>query len=134
MRKAGQEDRANKTLRAGQERGREEAEGIGWLWLTLLKWVIGYGYGYGNFYSLLWVAVFVGIGSLVLKFNTTGRVRGIWWRTFYSLDMILPLIRLDERNYKIALEGFARFYFYIHISIGYLLATFFVAGISGLTK
>jgi hypothetical protein len=134
MRKAGQEDRANKTLRAGQERGREEAEGIRWLWLTLLKWVIGYGYGYGNFYSLLWVAVFVVIGSLVLKFNTTARVRGIWWRTFYSFDMILPLIRLDERNYKIALEGFARFYFYIHITIGYLLATFFVAGISGLTK
>jgi hypothetical protein len=51
----------------------------------------------------------------------------------YALDMLLPIIRLREEHYKIELNGIARYYFYFHKLMGYLLGSFLVAGISGLT-
>ncbi len=52
----------------------------------------------------------------------------------YSLDMLLPIIKLRESHYKIDLAGYARYYFYFQITMGYVLASFLVAGLAGLTK
>jgi hypothetical protein len=52
----------------------------------------------------------------------------------YSLDMLLPIIRLNESHYDIILKGFAKYYFYGHIILGYVLASFLIAGLSGITK
>lgn len=54
---------------------------------------------------------------------------GLW----YSLDMLLPVIRLREKHYEVDLEGGVRYYFYVHKVVGYLLMFFVVAGLTGLT-
>ncbi len=69
-----------------------------------------------------------------MRINKEGKERNIGWCAFYSLDLLLPIIKLDERHYKIELEGVARYYFYFHIVIGFILASFVAAGISGLVQ
>ena len=53
---------------------------------------------------------------------------------FYSLDLLLPVIKLRERHYDVDLTGRTRYYFYFHQMMGYLLVSFLIAGLSGLTK
>jgi len=53
---------------------------------------------------------------------------------FYSLDMMLPVIHLRQRHYDVDLHGIVRYYFYFHQVMGYVLASFLIAGLSGLTK
>ena len=55
-------------------------------------------------------------------------------RFFYSLDLLLPVVRLREQHYDIDLQGRVRYYFYVHQIMGYVLASFLIAGLSGLTK
>jgi hypothetical protein len=52
----------------------------------------------------------------------------------YSFDMLLPVIKLRDAHYQIDLAGWPRYYFYVHKVAGFVLASFLVAGISGLTK
>ena len=52
----------------------------------------------------------------------------------YSLDMLIPVVRLREYHHKVELHGWARYYFYVHILAGYVLASFLIAGLAGLTK
>ena len=52
----------------------------------------------------------------------------------FSMDTLLPIIRLREKNYHIDLRGGLAYYFYFHKIIGYVLASFLIAGLSGLTK
>jgi hypothetical protein len=46
----------------------------------------------------------------------------------------LPIIKLRDAHYKIDLVGLPRYYFYGHKVAGYVLASFLIAGLSGLTK
>jgi hypothetical protein len=48
--------------------------------------------------------------------------------------MLLPIVKLNEQHYKIDLQGWVRYYFYFHKLMGYVLGSFIVAGLSGLTK
>jgi len=52
----------------------------------------------------------------------------------YSFDMLLPIIQLREKHKKIDLQGWPRYYFYTHKIMGYVLASFLIAGLAGLTK
>lgn len=132
LRKTGHESMSNNILYAGMERKRKEATWMYWFGLTLLKIFIGYGYRI--FYSLIWVIVFGAIGTLFIRFGKKSKEMKFHDCIFYSLDLLLPIIKLDERHYKIELEGPARFYFYFHIVMGFILASFVVAGISGLVQ
>ena len=51
----------------------------------------------------------------------------------YSLDLLLPIIQLRARHYEVDLQGLVRYYFYFHQMMGYVLASFLIAGLSGLT-
>jgi hypothetical protein len=115
-----------------------------------LKWTIGYGYGLRYFRSLWWVLGFVVVGTLVLLGSGAPRAIAVpiaWakaggWEifsylaalTFYSFDLLLPIIRLYEPHYKVVLEGIAKYYFAFHQLMGYVLASFLIAGLAGLTK
>jgi len=135
LRRGGRVEDANDILFAGRERYRvERAGGLEWVQLTLLKAVIGYGYGHKIFYSLIWVLLFMSIGAAVVWANGEGSRRGAPWTLVYSLDHLLPIVRLDERNYNLELQGAARYYFYLHTLVGYVLASFVVAGLAGLTE
>ena len=46
----------------------------------------------------------------------------------YSFDMLLPIIRLRESHYQVDLKTWARYYFYFHKIMGYVLASFLIAG------
>jgi hypothetical protein len=101
-------------------------------WLTILKCLIGYGYHIER--TLIWVVVFIFAGFAVLQISGQGRKNGMPVGITYSFDMLLPIIELRKKHYDIDLEGWPRYYFYVHKIMGYVLASFLIAGIAGLTK
>jgi uncharacterized protein YjbI with pentapeptide repeats len=95
------------------------------------------GFGHRVYYSIPWTLLFIGIGALVVTRTAEARINGIRYGVAYSLDILIPLIKLRESHYKIDFEGnwrFARYYFYFHKLMGFVLASFLIAGLSGLTK
>jgi hypothetical protein len=103
-----------------------------WFWLSLMYCFIGYGYA--PWYALFWVFTFTVIGAFV--FHTAAE--SAKWKMpiglAFSFDALLPIIKLREIHYKIDLREWQRYYFYFHKIMGYVLASFLVAGLSGLTR
>ncbi|WP_325733604.1 hypothetical protein [Bradyrhizobium sp.] len=128
----GNQTLATKIRYASRERERSEAKGGTWIWLTVLKWVIGYGHH--PELSILWSLGFVVVGAIVLRISGEGPRNGMPYGLAYSFDILLPIIRLRDRHYAIDLKTWARYYFYVHRIMGYLLATFLAVGVAGLTK
>jgi hypothetical protein len=102
------------------------------LWLGMLDWFIGYGYHLQR--ALFWVAGFLIAGIAVLRISGEGRRYNMPFGIAYSFDMLLPIVRLREKHYQIDLKSWARYYFYAHKIMGYVLASFLIAGLSGLVK
>ena len=109
-----------------------------WFLLSGLKVTIGYGLRY--FWVLGWVAFFVVLGGVILPISDEKHKKGErdkkeklgFW---YSLDMLLPVIRLREEHYKVDLKNkWVRRYFYVHKIVGYLLIFFVFAGLSNLIQ
>jgi hypothetical protein len=132
LRNEGRPNAADEVLYAGKERERASAPFLFCIWLTGIKWLIGYGYHLE--WTLLWIAGFLIAGILALQLSGEGRANGMPYGIAYSFDMLLPIIRLRENHYQIDLHGWVRYYFYVHRTMGYVLASFLIAGISGLTK
>jgi hypothetical protein len=101
-------------------------------WLTLLKGVIGYGYY--PYRSIWWVFGFVFLGVVVLRASGEGPRNHMPIGVSYSFDMLLPIVRLRDQHYDVDLQSWPRYYFYFHKIVGWALASFLVAGLSGLTK
>jgi hypothetical protein len=125
-----------------ESKNREAATVPWWSWryayLMLTKALIGYGY-----YPMLataWAVAIIGLGVFVLE--RTGQHRRLphareprfVGELVYSFDVLIPLITLRKADDEVVLHGFARYYFYAQKIFGYLLATFLLAGLSGLTK
>jgi hypothetical protein len=100
--------------------------------LVIQRDVIGYGYDVWRAFP--WAFGFVFLGVVVLKITGEGKRLGLPFGVTYSFDMLLPLVRLREANYKLEPQGFTQYYFYFHKIAGFVLATFLVAALSGLTK
>jgi uncharacterized protein YjbI with pentapeptide repeats len=148
--KTGHRDKAKEIRYAGKERERNQTTGLSWLWLTGLKWTIGYGYYY--YCALLWTGLwtFFGmmflLGSWMFKPYPTSRwpsdsrhwSYNILNSFFFSFDMLLPIINLDKHHeaeiFNDRTHNIVQCYFYVHQIVGYLLAFFLVAGLSGLAK
>ena len=130
--RAGYKEKSNEILYAGKDRERSEGTWRNWLWLTLMKAFIGYGFRIKR--SIYWALFFIALGVIVLKISGQGRTHGMPVGFSYSFDMLLPLVKLRELHYKIELDGWVRYYFYIHKLMGYVLGSFIIAGLSGLTK
>jgi hypothetical protein len=141
LREMGHSETANDVLYAGRERERYQAcqrgDTLRWFGLLLLKLTIGYGIGYRYFWALYWVGGLVMAAWIVLR--VTGQDTPRRWREerigfWYSLDMLLPIIQLRKAHYDIDLKGFARYWFYGHKIMGYVLASFLIAGLAGRTE
>ena len=130
----GQINMANKILYMGKERERVEADFPYNLGLLFSKYFIGYGIGYGYFIVLFWIAFFVRLGVGFLRKYGDDKNHHIKLGHAYSFDMLLPIIRLREEYYKIELSEPATKYFYLHKGMGYVLAFFLIAGLSGITQ
>jgi hypothetical protein len=127
----GKSEMATAIRYAGRERERRESSGWWrYIWLTIFKYSVGYGYR--PWWALIWAAVLVVLGAKVLQFSGEGLRNNMPYGYAYSFDMLLPLVKLRESHYKIDLLGWARYYFYGHKIMGYLLASFLIAGLSGL--
>ena len=116
----------------GRERERSESGGLRYAWLTTLNWAIGYGHHIEL--AMIWTLVLVILGVFVLGVSGEGPKNGMPVGLSYSFDMLLPIIKLRDAHYKIDLMGWPRYYFYVHKIAGYVLASFLIVGISGLTK
>lgn len=139
----GHSEEASDVRYAGHERARarayEDGHWLSWLGQSLLRVTMGYGYGYRYFWALGWVVLLVAIGKLVLaaskQTSWTGRggaVVNLGW--VYALDMLLPVMRLREAHYEVDLQGWARYYFYLHRVLGLIIGSFLLAGLTGLTQ
>ena len=137
LRDAGENGMADTIVYEGWERERDQSSGSArWWGLTLLKYTIGYGLGYRYFWSLFWVCGFVLMGIVVLHWSGALRSNGLTWAVFCSLDLLLPVVRLDNRHkeYIQQMSGCGIYYFYIHQLAGWILASFLIAGLSGLPQ
>ncbi|MFA8324380.1 pentapeptide repeat-containing protein [Burkholderia ubonensis] len=123
---------------AARERDRENARRWTprWFALTTLKWTIGYGIGFRYLYSLPWVVLLSLLGFAVfwktaaLPLSNPGSV----W--LFSLDQLLPVVKIYANSDDLAKKchGLAMAYLAIHRSMGFILSSFVVAGLSGLTQ
>ncbi len=136
LKQNGQPDKANDVLYSGKERERRQAGWLSWIWLTSLKYAIGYGFGNYIFRVCYWILFFVLVGGVVTWLDSEGRGkgRGPLWSLFYSFDRLLPIIELSKEHGEIEMLGPGKYYYYWHVLAGYVLALFLVAGISGLTS
>ena len=138
LEEAGHENMAADVRYASSERERSElgpAE-LRWWILSALRVTIGYGYGWRDFWALAWVVFFTGLGTVILRVrgerSGDGQRLGVW----YSLDMLLPIIRLREAHYDVDISPntWAAYYFYVHKMAGYVLVFFVLAGLTSLVE
>ena len=134
FRAAGEGTKATEVLYAGRQRDRAKAGGLRWLGLSLLNWTMGYGLGLRYFRALFWISGLVVLGAMVLRLSSQGHRHQMRWGFAYSLDLLIPVIQLRKCHHDIDLKGWARYYFYAHKMAGYVLASFLIAGIAGLTQ
>jgi hypothetical protein len=160
FRRSGEPAKAERVLYESRERERREASGWGrWLWLTVLKWTIGYGIGLRYFRAFGWVAAFTLLGAILIASPSSQGVGSLSrmdlgrsqipakqaaepqeplndWpaKVAYSLDELLPIVQLDKAHEDIRAEGYVKYYFYLHRLVGWTLASFLVAGLAGLTQ
>ena len=106
-----------------------------WFW-SIIKLVF-IGHGYRVWYSLFWIGGLVLIGALIFIRTPEAKAAGHKYGLAFSLDRLVPLIRLREIHYDIDFQGglrWPRYYFYLHAGMGYVLASFLIGGLSGLAK
>ena len=146
---------ADDVLYAGRERDRDEMlrsrDFLPALGLWFLKATIGYGHGAARYFrTLYWVLgltvtgvlMLMGTGDYVLLnggIDWSGATVGQQLLTLvqaasYSLDKLLPVIDLPAHHINVMLGDVSRLYFQLHKLMGYILALFLLAGITGLTK
>ena len=133
LEKQGYKDEAEEILYEGKNLELTETKDFfRQVFLSFLK--VSIGYKYRIRYTVLWVVGFILLGMIVLRASKQGPANKMPYGIAYSLDMLLPIIRLRDKHYEIDLKGWARYYFYFHKIMGYVLASFLIVGLSGLTK
>jgi hypothetical protein len=139
FRAAGEPAKADRIRYESRERDRAEAWQQGdyarWFGLTLLKWGIGYGLGVRYFLALWWIVVFTLIGAVALRISRQGP-QGLSAKAVFSLDLLLPIVQLDSAHNQLeaSLTGAVKQYFYAHKLVGWVLASFLIAALAGLTQ
>jgi hypothetical protein len=131
LRSQGQQETAENILYAGREQERHESSGLRAAWLFVLKIVIGYGYYVWR--SVAWTIVLLAIGAAVQATRPGAAQHGVHRLVLYSFEMLLPVIRLRGQTRDFP-AGWQDFYFHFHGIMGFVLAAFMAAGLSGLTK
>lgn len=135
LRSMGYSDKADKVLYREREVTRNSAfreKNYGkWIWYTLLKYGVGYGLGSRTLQIFYWFAGFLIVGWMFLFCSTRSASRSIdklaWNGFWYSFDLLVPFVRLDDRHYAIEHSGITRSYFYIHQMAGYVILTLLVS-------
>ena len=127
----------------GRAKSREWQRALG---LLALRATIGYGLGHRYFRVLWWVGGLTLVGTLVLIFFGSHSLAQ-WLHVFFaSLDQLLPVVTLDDAHDALIFGNPSsnppvepqcygvRIYFYAHKIAGWVLGSFLVAGLAGLTQ
>ncbi|MCX2982496.1 hypothetical protein EYC98_16665 [Halieaceae bacterium IMCC14734] len=102
--------------------------------MWLLEIGVGYGIGVYSFLALFWVVAFSCVGALIIRLTSD---KSLWWSTWASLDYMLPLVELNSAHRKHIEENlpeWAQSSLYVQALSGWLLASFVVAAVAGLTQ
>jgi cytoskeletal protein CcmA (bactofilin family) len=139
LRETGHADKAKDVLYEARERERREEQknrtwwrNGRWWWLTF-KWTF-IGHGHRVQWSLWWALGFVVLGAGVFWTTPAACAMNVLEMLAYSADMLLPIIELNKAHEAIVVCGWQLGYFYFHKVMGFVLASFLVAGLSGLAK
>jgi hypothetical protein len=156
--KEGYENKSRDILAASVE---EKYDGAPWLtkvvWLTLLRESIGYGYHI--YYAFKWAGIFVAFGTFAIMISKRSLIKGklitqdvdklhggyllkkfkvilqeIPDSVLYSAHRLIPAINLYHGNTVAEPTGWIRYYFVVHQLLGFFLAFFIVAAVTGLAK
>ena len=112
----------------------------------MLRVTIGYGLGNRYFRVLYWVGGLTLVGTFVLIFFGSHSLSQSPRIFFASLDQLLPIITLDKAHDVVIFgDPSAKLpvcaqpygvlvYFYAHKVLGWVLGSFLVAGLGGLTQ
>jgi uncharacterized protein YjbI with pentapeptide repeats len=146
LRLTGDAARADDVLYESRNRQMREAwqkgEYAHFLGLATLRYTIGYGIGGATFRILYWVIGFTVLGAMILWWwSAAACAKGFGWCLGASLDHLLPIVQLnkefvdffDDPN-RARLNNLQHFYFAFHALVGYLLGSFVVAALAGVTK
>ena len=140
LREAGHVAKANKVLFAGKVRERKEIiyseSKFRWAGRWILQASIGYGLGHYMFLSLLWILFFATIGTMVVRYCPGNGITPGWWECMlYSLDALLPFAKTAKSPEVLEpTTQLASIYFFVHKVVGWGLAFFLVAGLTGVTR
>jgi hypothetical protein len=164
LREAGDDSGARKVLFEMERRRREveDRSWYTWLWGRVLKWTIGYGFRAGwAFYWLVglaalgWVLFWFGYSSGAMAptdkdayhfFRAQRRPPDYYQRftaSMYSLENSLPFVNLGQKDHWTPdpnqqgwwrLASFLRGFRWGQVLLGWLLATLFVAGVTGVVR
>jgi len=134
---AGYKTMSRRVLFSGKKREIQEAKSFRKIGLFMS--MITVGFGYYNAIALIWVAILTTIGFFVIQGEDAMilnkyLIHSTIDKVFFSLDLLLPIIKLQGSHYEIQLTGGIKYYFYCQQIMGYILASFLVAGLSGITK
>jgi hypothetical protein len=132
MRAAGNDDTATQIAWTRKDQDRRHSEPP--KSLLMLLWDAVVGYGYNLWFALGWAIFFLAFGAFLLWKTGEGARHDPPLGITYSFDMLVPLIFLEKKHEDVQLGGPVRYYFYFHKIVGYVLATFLVAGLSVLAK
>ncbi|MFQ5672717.1 MAG: hypothetical protein ACE5G9_06445 [Nitrospinales bacterium] len=115
-----------------QERLNTNRRTLRYFWLLLQKTFIGYGYRYEH--TLLWVLGLITVG-VILLYVPHCAPPGFYEKLIFCLDKFLPLVKFrTASNPSINLTGWVQIYFDFLQVMGYVLVSYLIAGLSGLTK
>lgn len=131
LKQSGNNEKAKAILFAGKARERAQASGTTKFWLTLQYLITDYGIYPEK--AGIWVIVLIALGTYVFSLDSAQQMRQFTWpqRAIYSLDMLLPVVHLRHHHYEFDLEEWPKYYLYAHKLMGYVLATFLIAAMTG---
>lgn len=109
------------------------ASGFDWIWKWILYVLVGYGLK--PYYAAMWALFFIVLGASVFKKDPCVAELGGKFGISYSFDMLLPIVKLREKHYKIELlKAWRRHYLYFHKLVGYIIGVFLLAALTDLLK
>jgi hypothetical protein len=131
---------ANQFSIAQKRREREEVlRGPEWLWSLFLDWFVGYGRSPER--ALLWSISIVLVGMVVFRPDrmeprTTNLKADVYSPFWYSIDLFLPLIKLQDSDmWKPRDElWFVRFWSRLHTILGWALIPIALAAWTGMLE
>lgn len=144
MERQGQPEESRRVLIAATNDGNRAR---GWLSVMLgLPYRLFAGNGYRPQFALWWALALVLLGALIfgrpyeagaLVPIGTDAIAQPFQRIVYSIDVLLPIVDLhQERNFEAAgpTSGFVRLYLWLHISLGWIIATALGAAAAGFIR